>query len=62
MQQSLGFLLLVTALLSSCNTYDWMAGGTFTQADFGTLRAKVNTFDPESDPSTFGPKATSMSN
>ncbi len=26
------------------NCLDWMAGGTFTQADFATLRAKVDNF------------------
>ncbi len=33
------------AMLILSKGENWMAGGTFTQADFATLRAKVDNFD-----------------
>ncbi len=55
-------LVLMGALLSICNSLNWMAGGPFTQANFDYLRSKVAAFDPNTDPNSFADWATTTSN
>lgn len=62
MELKWNFLLFMGAILSLCGCLDWMAGGTFTQANFATLRAKVDGFYLGSIPSTFADAAAGMSN
>ncbi len=50
------------ALLSLCCCLNWMAGGTFTQDEFATLRGKVDAINKNSNPDTFSLSAFSMSN
>lgn len=45
MELKWSFLLFVGAVLSLSGCLDWMAGGNFTQEEFGILRAKVDAFD-----------------
>ncbi len=50
-------LLMIWGLVSGGMPLNWMAGGTFTQAEFATLRGKVDTFDLAADPATFAAAA-----
>lgn len=55
-------LFFLGAMLSFCIGLNWMAGGTFTQANFDTLRTKVDAFDKTLGSSALSSSATTMSN
>lgn len=52
----------MTALLSFCDSLNWMAGGSFSQANFDILRSKVNAFDLTLAPAVYANAAVTMSN